>query len=162
MKYFSKCKTLDQVKDLYRQLAMENHPDRGGDTATMQAINVEYKYATALILQGANLSADDTNRQIKFSEEYQRVVSQIIKLPDITIELIGMWIWVSGNTKPVKKQLADAGLHYAPQKKVWFYRSEVLKPLRGSKQPMNKIRAKYGSKVIAGKPFNSIETEKAS
>lgn len=42
MKYFTSCTTLDELKKEYRRLAMANHPDRGGDEATMKAINAEY------------------------------------------------------------------------------------------------------------------------
>ena len=42
MKYFTGCKTIEEAKKLYRRLAMENHPDRGGDLDTMKAINTEY------------------------------------------------------------------------------------------------------------------------
>lgn len=42
MKYFTTCTTLDELKKEYRRLAMANHPDRGGDEATMKAINAEY------------------------------------------------------------------------------------------------------------------------
>lgn len=42
MKYFAACTTLDELKKEYRRLAMIHHPDHGGDTATMQAINGEY------------------------------------------------------------------------------------------------------------------------
>jgi len=42
MKYFMNCKTLDELKKEYRRLASIHHPNVGGDTATMQAINAEY------------------------------------------------------------------------------------------------------------------------
>lgn len=45
MKYFANCTTLDELKKEYRRLAMANHPDRGGDEATMKAINAEYDEA---------------------------------------------------------------------------------------------------------------------
>jgi hypothetical protein len=38
-----------QVKQLYRTLAKENHPDKGGNTETMQLINSEYTLACAMI-----------------------------------------------------------------------------------------------------------------
>lgn len=41
--YFTNIKSLSGLKRQYRKLAMENHPDRGGDTAVMQAINEEFK-----------------------------------------------------------------------------------------------------------------------
>lgn len=40
--YFSPIHSLAQLKKEYRQLAIKNHPDKGGDTATMQAINAEF------------------------------------------------------------------------------------------------------------------------
>lgn len=42
MKYFTNCRTLDELEHEFRRLCMLHHPDRGGDTATMQAINAEY------------------------------------------------------------------------------------------------------------------------
>lgn len=41
-KYFESCKTLDELKKEFRRLALLHHPDVGGDTATMQAINAEF------------------------------------------------------------------------------------------------------------------------
>ena len=43
MKYFNNCRTLDDLKKEFRRLCMIHHPDRGGDTATMAAINAEYE-----------------------------------------------------------------------------------------------------------------------
>ena len=42
MKYFTTCTTLDELKKEFRRLAMLHHPDHGGDTETMKAINAEY------------------------------------------------------------------------------------------------------------------------
>lgn len=58
MKYFKNCNSIEEVKTQYKKLALENHPDRGGDTATMQAINAEYAFAIALLLKGSKLSAE--------------------------------------------------------------------------------------------------------
>lgn len=43
MKYFTNCHTLDELKKEFRRLCMIYHPDRGGDTAIMAAINAEYE-----------------------------------------------------------------------------------------------------------------------
>lgn len=149
MKFFNHCKTLEEVKATYKQLAMENHPDRGGDTATMQAINAEYAYASARILKGANLSQEETEQEIRFSEEYRKVIEQIAHLPLITIELVGLWIWVTGNTYELRKELKAAGLMFAPKKHAWYYRSEDLKEFRGGRKTLDEIRGKYGSEVIS-------------
>lgn len=148
MKFFKDCTTLEEVKATYKKLALQYHPDRGGDTATMQAINAEYAFASAMMIKGANLSQEETEREMKFSEEYREVLEQIIHLPGIVIELVGLWIWVTGNTKPVRQQLSKAKLHYASKKQAWYYRSEYLKEFRGGKKSLDEIRGKYGSQVI--------------
>jgi len=33
----------EELKQTYRELCKKNHPDKGGKTATMQAINLEYE-----------------------------------------------------------------------------------------------------------------------
>lgn len=151
MKYFKHCSTLEEVKAEYKKLALQHHPDRGGDTATMQQINTEYAFATAQIIKGAKLSSDDTEREMRFSEGYRKVIEQIIHLPGITIELVGMWIWVTGDTRPLRKELAAAGLYFASKKVAWYYRSADLKALRGGKKSLSEIRAKYGSEIISEK-----------
>lgn len=152
MKFFHGCSTLDEVKALYKKLALEHHPDRGGDTATMQAINAEYAFASARILKGANLSEEQTEQEIKFSEQYRLIIEQIAHLPGITIELVGLWIWVTGHTYPHRAELKAAGLFFAPKKQAWYYRSEDLKELRGGKKSLDEIRSKYGSEVVSGNP----------
>lgn len=153
MQYFSACRTIEEVKALYKKLAFENHPDLGGNTVTMQAINAEYAFATAHILKGADLSQEETENQMRFSEAYRELIEKIIHLPGIVVELVGLWIWVTGNTFPLRDQLKAAGLLFAPKKKAWYYRSEEYKVSRGGKKSLDEIRDKYGSEVIAGQPF---------
>lgn len=147
MRYFNECTTIDEVKARYKQLAKQYHPDCGGDTATMQAINVEYSVACAKVLKGGNLSDEDTEEQVRFSEEYRAVIEKISPLTGILIELVGNWIWVTGNTYPFRKQLKEAGLFYASKKVAWYYRSEEFKTT-GSKKSLDEIKAKYGSETV--------------
>ena len=58
MKYFSNIATLDDLKKEFRRLAMLHHPDRGGDTATMQAINAEYEMLFPALKLAYNKTAE--------------------------------------------------------------------------------------------------------
>jgi hypothetical protein len=147
MIYFKECKTIEEVKTRYKTLAKQFHPDLGGNTALMQALNSEYALACSQILKGEDLSAEDTAEQVRLSEEYRKVIEQIINLEGIKIEVVGNWIWVTGNTKPIKKQLKDAGLFFASKKVAWYYRAEEFKTT-GSKKSLDEIRAKYGSETV--------------
>jgi len=155
MKYFSNCKTIEEVKATYKQLAKQYHPDLGGDTATMQAINTEYAYACASLAKGAGLSDEQADNAIKLSEEYRQVIEKIIYLEGIVIEIVGNWIWVTGNTRPIKDILKDAGFHFAHKKLAWYYRNEAFKT-RGNGAPLEEIRRKYGSESIDKKYNNKI------
>ncbi|PVD52186.1 molecular chaperone DnaJ [Terrimonas sp.] len=157
MQYFKNCTTIIEVKSLYKKLAMEHHPDRGGDTATMQVINTEYAFACARLAKGAGLSDEEADTEIKLSEEYRQVIEKIINLPGIVIEVVGNWIWVTGNTRPVKDTLKAAGLFYASKKIAWYYRNEAFKT-SGNNAPLEEIRKRYGSETIrTGFKNKSIE-----
>lgn len=149
MKYFKKCKTIEEVKGLYKKLALENHPDRGGDTATMQAINAEYAFACAFVLKSSGFTDSEADEHIRLSEEYRQVVEQIINLPGIVIEVVGHWIWVTGDTYTVRKELKEAGLFFASKKLAWYYRSDEFKT-KGGKKTLDEIRDKYGSERVSG------------
>lgn len=58
MKYFTNCTTLEALKKEYRRLCMLHHPDRGGDTATMAAINDEYDAVFPAIKLAYNRTAE--------------------------------------------------------------------------------------------------------
>lgn len=45
MKYFSGITDKKALKKRYRELALQHHPDRGGDVAVMQDINAEFREA---------------------------------------------------------------------------------------------------------------------
>jgi len=147
MKYFTECKTIDEVKALYKRLAKEYHPDLGGDTATMQAINTEYAFACAKLAKGAGLSDQEADDEIRFSELYRAALEKIIHLPGIVIELVGSWIWVTGNTRPVKDQLKTAHFFFASKKCAWYFRAEEYKTRRSNKS-LEEIRRKYGSQQM--------------
>ena len=148
MKYFKDCKTIEEVKSLYKKLALENHPDRGGDTATMQAINGEYTFACAFMIKRGGFTDAEAEEQIQFSEAYRTVIDNIINLPGIVIEVVGNWIWVTGNTYPLRKELKDAGLFFAPKKLAWYFRTDEFKTM-GGKQSLEEIRCKYGSETVS-------------
>lgn len=150
MKWFNECKTVDEVKTTYKKLAKEFHPDLGGDTATMQEINKEYAFASAKAIKGGNLSEEEKENEIRFSEEYRQAIEKIIHLQGITIEIVGYWIWVTGNTFAVKADLKMAGFLFASKKLAWYFRTGEYKVNKGGKKSLDEIRAKYGSEVIDG------------
>ncbi len=147
MKFFNNCKTLEEVKKLYKKLALEHHPDKGGNTETMQTINTEYAFICAKLLKGENLTDEQINEEMNLSEELRQAIEQIIHLPGITIEVVGYYIWVTGNTYPVRNELKSAKFVYHGTKECWYYANAKFK-VRGGKKTLEEIKAKYGSATV--------------
>ena len=59
--WFAACRTLDEARAEYRRLCFVHHPDHGGDTLVMQAINVAY----AQIQQALQQPRDSTRPRWK-------------------------------------------------------------------------------------------------
>lgn len=154
MKYFNSCHSIDDVKHLYKQLAKQHHPDMGGRTETMQEINSEYSYVIAKLLKGSNLTVEEMESSILSSQNYRNAIDSIIGFVNITIELVGTWIWVTGNTYPYKDYLKENGFCYSHPKKAWYYRSEEFKAKFSSKMELSALKRIYGSTTIVNSPLN--------
>lgn len=143
--YFENCRTLDELKAEYKRLAKKYHPDMGGDTATMQAINAQYEAAFNNRMNGKATNGANT---AETAADFINVINAVMKMGgNITLEIVGNWLWCSGDTRPVKEQLKAAGFRWASKKRMWYWHSgEYYK--RSSNASMDAIRRKYGSRIV--------------
>lgn len=68
-KYFKSVKSYDDLKNQYKKLLKENHPDNGGDLEVMKEINVEYD---ALFTVWKNKKEVETGEEIKETADSTR------------------------------------------------------------------------------------------
>jgi hypothetical protein len=150
--FFEFCKTLDEVKALYRTLAKEHHPDKGGDVETMQTINRQYTLKCESIIKGSNLfTQEEADTELLNTEKYKEALQAIIYLDGLNIELVGTWIWVTGETRKHKDVLKKALFCFAPKKVAWYFRTAEYKVHNIIPLSLDEIRAKYGSEKINSK-----------
>lgn len=155
MKYFNNVKNLDELKKEYRRLSKLHHPDCGGDEEIMKAINNEHDELFEILKRQHNARADadptgKTRRTTETAQEFRTVIEALLKL-DLTVELCGSWLWISGDTKPHKEALKKVGCRWSSSKKMWYWRhpEEGFTRSRG-KATMNQIRTRYGSQTFQG------------
>lgn len=149
MKYFSDCKTLEDLKKEYRRLCMIHHPDHGGNTATMQQINNEYHERFQILKNQHNAKADEAHQTTEAPEEFINIINALIKFPGIIVELCGSWLWISGDTRPVKDELKAAGCRWSNNKKMWYWHhAEDGSRWHKGTSTMSDIRMKYGSQTF--------------
>ena len=149
MKWFKDVRTLDELRSLYRKLALLHHPDRGGSTADMQEINNEYDILSKrLINSNTEFSKGRKSWEEFVSSEIREKLNEIIFLEDIIIEIIGSWIWVTGNTRAVKDQLKMHGFKFSPNKLAWYWQAGVYRKLSKKQFSLDDLRIMYGSDEV--------------
>ena len=81
--------------------------------------------------------------------ELEKIISQILHYENITIELVGSWIWISGDTKAIKEKLKELNFKWASKKKMWYYGE--MKGRNPKQKSMDEIKSKYGSQTFKNK-----------
>ena len=156
MKWFVGVTTLDELKKRYRKLAMQHHPDMGGDLETMKEINNEHDELFELLKADQNRRADAdatgrTHRTTETAAEFRDIISFLLTLDGLEVELCGSWLWIGGDTRKHKDQLKAAGCRWSNNKKLWYWhhKENGSRWHKGTKT-INQIRSKYGSQRFQG------------
>ncbi len=139
--------TLKDIKQAYRKLASANHPDKGGNTETMQLINTAFSELCKYFETNETL---DINQEQETAQSFDFSFLATLKtLHGVIIEVCGYWVWLSGNTYPHKEAISYLGFKFSGAKKSWYWSPtiNITNYKRGSKS-MKQIRKDYGSKII--------------
>jgi len=151
-KFFENIKTLDELRKEYRRLAMLHHPDKGGDTSLMQIINEQYEKLSKKLINGnADFSQGRKDYEHQVSEEIIQRLDKIIFLQGIDIELIGSWIWVTGNTFAVREKLKTEGFKFSHPKAAWYWHKGEYFKKSGKIMSMDQMRCTWCSESIESK-----------
>ena len=156
MMYFKDCKTAEDVKARFKDLAKKLHPDCGGDAEEFKKMMSEYEkafdrlknvHATA---EGQTYESKKASQQT--AQQFADIITKIIFCEGLHIEICGTWIWVTGNTYQHRETLKAAGFTWSKSKKAWYNAGEPLQGKRRGRYSLNQIRRMHGSE--------EVETEK--
>ena len=130
---------INEAKRVYKTLAKILHPDMpNGDTESFKLLNAIY---TDLIENKIYFSND-----FKIDVELEKVISLILHLDNVVVELVGQWVWLSGETKKYKEKLKEIGFKWASKKKMWYFGE--MKAKNPNPKSLDEIKAKYGSTTL--------------
>ena len=152
--------TLGELKAMYRKLAMEHHPDRGGNTDTMKAVNAEYD-ALFPKLKDVHKTKDGEKYTAKQEssetvDRFKDLIDELMKMDDIIIEIIGSFVWVTGNTRPYKEKLKELKFRWHSKKIAWYLKPEDYRKQSRRNYDLDELRTMYGT----GGAMNSNGTKK--
>jgi len=151
--YFTDCKTMDEVKKAYRKLAVELHPDKGGDEEKFKALGLEYEFVCKKLAAGEKVTAEEQENSILDAEAYKKAIDAIANLEGLIIEIVGTWIWVTGETRTHKDVLKAAGYMWAKAKIAWYFRTEAHRSFNRRKMSLDEIRERHGSQRYNGNGY---------
>ena len=146
MKWFDKSKlhTVAELRAEYKRLLIKHHPDNGGKVSDKQEINAEYDALYAILSQKEHVSGEPYNPEE--NEEFKVILNAISGF-NMTVEIIGSWIWAF-DSYPYKDKLKALNFKWCSRKKAWTWHSEPYRRYHSKEMSLDSIRRKYGSDVI--------------
>jgi hypothetical protein len=151
MNYFSNCSTVEQIKQAYRHLAFQYHPDLGGDLETMKEVNKQYEIALKNCDGQVSIDSEGKEHKYWWNEETETLIMEMIsnllslKMDNCDVLLIGTWLWITGDTKPYKENLKSLGCRWHSKRGCWYYATEGQRKFsRRSNASLTELAGKYG------------------
>ena len=157
-KYFKNVESLEELRKQYKTLLKKYHPDCGGSEEATKEIIAEYEKLFSYLKANDRFNKNDAKAKEEHEKKYnyktdkavREAIERIIRFAGLKIEIVGTWIYVTGNTYPYKEEIKNAHYWYSPSKKCWFWGGsdsfEYNKKKRG--HTMERNRNKYGSEIL--------------
>ena len=153
MRYFTECITAEELKKAYHRAATKLHPDNGGNEEEFKAMQADYEKAFEL-LKNVHMNAEGETYRKETTEtaaDFMDIIEKIIHFDGVKVEIIGSWIWLTGNTMAYKDEIKAAGFFWSKSKKAWYFNGDTQKTRRRGRYSMNGLREKWGSVEVEKK-----------
>ena len=151
--YFAEATTVNLTRALFRKLALQFHPDRvGGDLETMKLINLAYEAKLASLDGEVSTGSDGKERTYRYNQKVEHeAMAKVLDLlglsiENVVVEMIGTWVWVSGDTKPAKELLKEHGLRWHAKRTMWYWHVAGHRTRYNGHASINDLRSYYGSR----------------
>lgn len=149
-KYFTATK-FEDLRSEYKTLLHNTHRDAESHAdylAKMKLVDAEYHELFDILVNNSGLSDGRIRYEKNVEPEFRETLKKIINLKDVTLEVCGNWIWVTGDTKPVKEDLKKSKFKFSGKKVAWYWKPSNYRKFTKKIYTLPEIREYYGSKVI--------------
>lgn len=152
--------TVETVKKAYKKLALKYHPDRNPlGEELMKAVNAAFEVLMNNVDNINKFQSEKSEERYNYGEELEKVLTALSAMAGIVFEVVGNWVWITGDTINHKDALKEVGCKWAPKKKMWYYRPEEHRSTWNRREhSIDEIRVMYGtSGSKAGSGFKALD-----
>ena len=152
---FRAARNKQELKNIWLRLMKENHPDKGGSLETCQIVNELYDKisrgpASFFRSEESAESAQEQEEEFGSAEEIPEALREKVLrfagIPGLVLELIGSWLWISGDTRANKDALKSSGFRWSPKKTAWYFHAEPYRKHSRKNFTLDEIRNLHGAR----------------
>jgi hypothetical protein len=147
------------IKSAYKAFVRKYHPDVNPDGLELMKLG---NLAWEVIMQNLDYidrewaKVNGEKPEASIPEEIAEMFAKIRHFPNITAELCGIWIWVSGDTKPLAKEFKRLGFRWAFKKRMWSWHPSCYIKIGRSEWSMSEIRSTWGSQELETEELSAV------
>lgn len=159
--YFINCTTLDEAKNLFKELCKKLHPDTSGYNSQQDFIDMFNEFKS---FKPKKESKNDAEFD---ASEFYDLLKNFDVLTDIKINFVGSFIWLEdisyGATYRQKETIKNIKLinfknaNFASTKKAWFFAPNDYKKKTNKRFELDELKNKYGCKSFNTKNVLSLK-----
>lgn len=150
--------TLDEITKFYRSKVKQSHPDQGGNTQWFVDVRAAFKIILAQYKYNHKSQNEDTGEweenETNLTQELQEKLTEVLEKlnsEEIEINILGAWIWLSGNTYQNKNDIKELGFKFSKNKVSWYWYHGEYKKRNRKKYSLKDIEEIHGKVPIEKK-----------
>lgn len=146
-------RTPEELKRAWLAIVRECHPDKGGSVELCQLANSLYEELAdgpfrfqAETEESPETEAEDGGFDAEtLPEETREKAYRFAGTPGLVLEIVGTWLWITGDTRANKDALKENGFRWSPKKAAWYFHAEPYRKHSKRRFTLDEIRAMHGS-----------------
>ena len=143
---FNNINSIEELKKEYKRLALKMHPDMGGNAEEFKKMKNEYERLFEILKN--KKTATQNAEKTETPQEFQEIIDKLIFFDGITIEIIGSWIWLTGNTYQYREQIKELNFKYSKNKKSWYFNGNDNNIKRRGHFTLEELRNRFETSEI--------------
>ena len=146
------------LKEAYHKACLEHHPYHGGDVEMMKLVNDANETLKNLDYWWTPSQAAKATKLTPLTETIKSLLNVIRHFEGVKIELIGTWLWVTGNTRKYKEQLKENGFKFSGKKLAWYFHEGTFRRYSKEAFSLNSLRSKWGYQDLSNAEESNLLT----